>query len=635
MTSDLLTRDEKKDLLRLVTAGSVDDGKSTLIGRLLFESKGIYEDQLAALESAAARRGRARGEIDLAFLTDGLKAEREQGITIDVAYRYFSTPRRKFIIADTPGHEQYTRNMATGASTADLAIILVDASQGLLTQSRRHAFIASLLRIPHVVVAVNKMDLVDWSEGVFENIQESFADFAARLELNDVEIIPLSALSGDNVVTRSEKMPWYQGATLLHHLESVHVASDRNLIDLRFPVQLVSRPSSRFRGYMGTPASGIIRPGDEVMVLPSGVRSHVSEVLGPSGPLDEGYPPVPITVTLADEVDVSRGDVLVKPQNVPHVDRAFEAMMVWMSEEPLDPGRTYTLKHATRSVAAVIPRTRYRIDVNTLHRQGAETLTLNEIGRCVVETARPLVFDSYARNHTTGAFILIDRRTNGTVAAGMILDREASELVADPEAREDATAPPHVLGARGQVTPDERRERLEQEPTVVWLTGLPGSGKSTIAHALERRLFDLNRQVVVLDGGNVRLGLSRDLGFSANDRAEHVRRVAEVAAILSATGAIVVVASVSPYSADRERARGIIGEERWVEVHVNASADVCASREERYGLAESGEIPAFTGVTAPYEAPTDPALRLETDDARVDVLVDSVVDLLERRGTLR
>ncbi|RMF72833.1 MAG: sulfate adenylyltransferase subunit CysN [Acidobacteria bacterium] len=633
---ELFEQDQRKDLLRFVTCGSVDDGKSTLIGRLLYESKGIYEDQLEQVRSASAHRTVSGEGLDLALVTDGLRAEREQGITIDVAYRYFSTPRRKFIIADTPGHEQYTRNMATGASTADLAVLLIDASQGVLTQSRRHAFIASLLRIPHVVVAVNKMDLVGWDEQVFRRIVDEFSDFCARLELTDLQFIPISALRGDNVVRRSDAMAWYDGPTLLGHLETVHIASDRNLIDLRFPVQYVSRPSAEFRGYMGTPASGIVRPGDAVRVLPSGTATRVREVLGTEGPLDEAFPPVPCTLTLADEVDVSRGDLIVHENNVPRVDNRFDAMLVWMAETPLALGERYTVKHLTRMVPARVATIRYRIDVNTLHRQQAETLGLNEIGRVLVELERPLAFDAYKRNRQTGAFIVIDRLTNNTVGAGMILDRSPGELsvteqelVRTPRARD-------VERHAGQVSADERRARLGHGPATVWLTGLVGAGKTTIAYALERRLFDRGVQCAVLDGENARLGLSLDLGFSARDRAENIRRAAEAASLLNEAGLVAVCAFLSPNEAARERAREIVGDERFVLVHLDCPLDVCRqrARDDLYGRAERGELKLFPGVSASYERPGHPDLVLRTDQLDVDACVDRIVEELERRGIL-
>ncbi len=632
----LFQENESKDLLRFVTAGSVDDGKSTLIGRLLYESKGVYEDQLAAIKnvSSAGQTANADG-IDLALITDGLRAEREQGITIDVAYRYFSTPRRKFIIADTPGHEQYTRNMATGASTASLVIILIDASQGVLTQSKRHSFIASLLGIPHVVVAVNKMDLVDYDERTYRDICTDFRDFAAKLQISDVTFVPVSALHGDNVVAAGANMPWFTGATLLHHLETVHIASDRNLIDLRFPVQYALRPDATFRGYLGTVASGSIRPGDEVMVIPSGRRTTVKTVFGPDGDLDSAFPPLAVGVTLTDHVDVSRGDMLVHVNNVPRVDRTLDAMIIWMSEQPMETGRQYLIKHLTRTIPAEITSVRYRVDVNTLHRSDSDQLALNEIGRCLITLAQPVAYDPYSRNRSTGAFILIDRVTNTTIGAGTILDREPNEWVASPDKRVREPKSRNVTAQVGGVSLDERASRLGHQPATVWLTGLTGSGKTTIAYGLERKLFDAGCSVAVLDGANTRLGVNKDLGFSADDRAEHIRRAAEVAGLLNRTGAISICAFISPDADDRMAAREVVGAERFFEIHLAAPIDICRRRKpEPYAKADSGEIAHFSGVTAPYDAPTDPTLSLPTHEWDVNACIDAIVELLRTRGVI-
>src|SRR5947209_6228830 len=470
-----LDRHQRKELLRFLTCGSVDDGKSTLIGRLLHDTKGIYDDQLAAVRRDSAKHGTTgTGEVDLALLTDGLKAEREQGITIDVAYRYFSTDKRKFIIADTPGHEQYTRNMATGASTCQLAIILIDARHGVMTQTRRHSFIVSLLGIRHVVVAINKMDLVGHSQEVFERIKNDYTGFVAKLDLRDITFIPMSALKGDNVVSKSDAMPWYSGPPLLDHLETVHIASDRNLTDLRFPVQYVIRPNLDFRGFAGTVASGILRKGDDVMVLPSGRRSRVKSIVTYDGELDEAFAPQAVTVTLADEVDVSRRDMLVHPDSPPHVSREIEAMVVWMAEQPFVPGKTYTLKQTTRQVAAEVAAFRYAVDVNTLEHRAAARLGLNEVGHVQLSLTQPLACDPYRTNPATGAFILIDRLTNNTVGAGMILEAgtaRQAELVITAKARESL------------VPPAERERRYGQQPVTVLLVGLTGSGKSRIAYA--------------------------------------------------------------------------------------------------------------------------------------------------------
>ncbi|MFQ6394218.1 adenylyl-sulfate kinase [Nocardia sp. KC 131] len=589
-------------LLRLATAGSVDDGKSTLIGRLLFDSKTIFTDQLAALE----RTSRERGDDypDLALLTDGLRAEREQGITIDVAHRYFATPRRKFIIADTPGHIQYTRNMVTGASTADLALILVDARKGIVEQTRRHAFLASLLGIPHLVLCVNKMDLVDWSQERYEEIRDEFAQFATKLDVADLTFIPMSALTGDNIVHRGTGMPWYEGSPLLHHLEEVHIASDRNLIDARFPVQYVTRRHAEdFRGYAGTVAGGVFKPGDEVAVLPSGFTSTVAAIWGPGGtPVAEAFPPQAVTIQLTDEIDIARGDLICRPANRPHVGRDLDAMVCWFTEESeLTPGATYTIRHTTRAVTAEVHTLDYRLDVNTLHRDDtAESLSINEIGRIQLRTRQPLLFDPYRRNRNTGSFILVDETTNNTVAAGMITGPSL------PSSR--------VVWHSTAVGRDERATR----GMTVWLTGLSGSGKSTVAVELERRLVASGRPAFLLDGDNLRHGLNSDLGFAAADRVENVRRVGEVARLFAEAGVVAVVSLISPYQADREQARAAHAAAgiAFVEVFVDTPLEICESRDPKgmYAKARAGEIRGFTGIDAPYEIPSDPELVLHPGD---------------------
>lgn len=625
-----LKQHEQKELMRFLTCGSVDDGKSTLIGRLLYDSKMVYEDQLAAVKDASVKHGTTGTDFDPALLTDGLRAEREQGITIDVAYRYFSTAKRKFIIADTPGHEQYTRNMATGASTADLAIILIDARHGVMTQTRRHSFIASLLGIKHVVVAVNKMDLVEFSEERFNEIKRDYAAFAAKLDLPDVRFVPMSALNGDNVVNLSEQTPWYDGGTLMHLLETVYIGSDRNLIDLRLPVQYVNRPNLDFRGFAGTLASGIVRPGDEVMVLPSRKTSKVKSIVTYDGEIDEAFAPMSPTVTLEDEVDVSRGDMIVHVNNQPKVGQAFEAMVVWMAEAALDPGRQYLIKHTTRLTPGVIADVRYRIDVNTLHKDDeAQTLELNEIGRVVVELARPVAFDPYKKNRGTGAFIVIDRLTNNTVAAGMILDQSAT---AEQVAR-DRLAQSLATDARQHhslITADERADRLKQKPATVWLTGLTGSGKSPVAYALERRLFDEGFTPLAVDGRTARLGLSSDLTFSADGRRENLRRAAEVAKVANQAGLIAVCAFLSPSADDRAAAKAIVGEDRFFEVFTDAPPEVCKQRAKE----EGSNMAAFSDMAAPYEAPESPALRLATNDLSIDECVEQIMALLRDRGVI-
>jgi bifunctional enzyme CysN/CysC len=625
-----LKQHEHKELLRFLTCGSVDDGKSTLIGKLLYETKMIYEDQLAAIQRDSAVHGTTGGEFDPALLTDGLKAEREQGITIDVAYRYFSTAKRKFIIADCPGHEQYTRNMATGASTCDLAIILIDARYGVLTQTKRHSFIVSLLGIKHVLVAVNKMDLVGYSEETFEKIKTDYRDFASRLEMVDQHFIPISALRGDNLVDKSDNMPWYDGSTLMHHLENVHIASDRNLIDFRFPVQFVNRPNLDFRGFCGTVASGRIRRGEAVMALPSRKTSRVKSIVTFDGELEEAFAPQSVTLTLADEIDVSRGDMLVRPDNVPTLADAFDATVVWMADEPLVPGRQYWFKHASKLAAGSVSALRYRIDVNTLHRQESSQLGLNEIGRCHVRLNQPIAFDGYRQNKGAGAFIVIDRMSNVTVGAGMILDRAAAE---DVDHWDDA-ARVGELAERSAVSAAERAGRFGHKPATVLLTGLAGAGKTTTAYALERKLFDMGRAVCVLDGRNMRRGISRDLGFAVADRSENLRRSAEAAKLLNDAGLLVVAAFIAPEEAVRQKAADVVGRDRFLVVHLDAPLDVCRQRDKSgmYAKADEGELANVPGVSAAYEPPPQPDLVINTARTPVDQCVALIVKLLAERG---
>jgi bifunctional enzyme CysN/CysC len=629
-----LARHQRKELLRFLTCGSVDDGKSTLIGRLLHDTMMIYEDQLAAVKRDSEKVGTTgAGEIDLALLTDGLKAEREQGITIDVAYRYFSTDRRKFIIADTPGHEQYTRNMATGASTCQLAIILIDARHGVQTQTRRHSFIVSLLGIRHVVVAINKMDLVGYSQEVFEKIKEDYTGFVAKLALRDITFIPMSALKGDNVVSQSDKMPWYHGPALLDHLETVHIASDRNLADLRFPVQYVIRPNLDFRGFAGTVASGTVRKGDEVMVLPSGKKSRVKSIVTYDGELEEAFAPQAVTLTLTDEVDVSRGDMLVLPESPPHVSAQIEAMVVWMAEQPLVPGRTYTLKHTTRQVSAEVAAFRYGVDVNTLEHRPVSRLGLNEVGLVQLSLTQALACDPYRANAATGAFILVDRLTNNTVGAGMIQEAGGGRPQGDTWAAEPAV---RLKVRESLVSRAEREQRFGQVPVTVLLVGLTGSGKSRIAYALERRLWDEGRAVTVLYGQNMRQGLNRDLGFTADDRSENLRRSAEVAKLLNEAGVITIAAFVAPHEAVREKAKQVIGRDRVIEVYCTAPMDVMRSRDQSgaYRLADEGKIAQMPGVTAAFEEPKSPDLLLRTDMVGVEESVDRIIELMKARGYL-
>lgn len=644
--SDLISTDieaylkqhEQKQLLRFITCGSVDDGKSTLIGRLLFDSKMLYEDELAKMESDSKTQGAVGGQFDPSLATDGLKEEREQGITIDVAYRYFSTAKRKFIIADTPGHEQYTRNMATGASSADLAVILIDARHGVMTQTKRHSFIVSLLGIRHVIIAINKMDLVDFDEATYDKICSDYSTFSRRLDLPDLHFIPLSALNGDNVVDRSENMPWYNGSTLMNRLESVYIGSDRNLQDFRMPVQWVNRPNLDFRGFCGTIASGIIRQGDEVMVMPSKKTTHVKDIVTAGGNLEEAFAPLSVTLTFEDEVDASRGDMIVKPGNVPATSDTVEAMLVWMAEEPMVPGKTYIVKHSTQQITGSIESLRYRIDVNTLHSSPSPQLNLNEIGRCRLSLTEPICFDPYKSNRSTGAIILIDRITNATVAAAMILDRMASgkKLAAWEEeiAVEDHSDQVRDLT---EVTSEERESRYGQKPVTVLLTGLTSSGKTTVAKAVERKLFDSGRAVTVLDGQQVRRGLSKDLGFSFEERSENLRRSAYLANILNDAGIICIAAFVAPNAVVREKVAGVVGTDRFLTVHVDAPIELCRERDSRgqYAEADAGKLKEFTGVTAPYEVPESPDLVLRTGEQTVEECADAVIDLLTARGFLR
>ncbi|MFO7938037.1 MAG: sulfate adenylyltransferase subunit CysN [Kiritimatiellia bacterium] len=622
-----LHRHEIKDLLRFLTCGSVDDGKSTLIGRLLYDSHMIYEDQLEKVAKDSKVYGTTGDDFDPALLTDGLKAEREQGITIDVAYRYFSTDKRKFIIADCPGHEQYTRNMVTGASTCNLAVILIDARYGVITQTKRHSFICSLLGIKHVVVAVNKMDLVDWSQERFDEIRNDYNSFVARLNFADIHFIPICALKGDNVVEHSENMPWFDGSTFLHHIESVNISSDRNLVDMRFPVQYVIRPDLDFRGFSGTVASGVLRVGDEVMSLPSRQRSALKTIHGPDGEIDEAFTPMAVTVTLQDEIDVSRGNMLVPVKNQPKVGNEFEAMLVWMHEDTAKKGASYLIKQTTSMVPGVLSDIRYKIDVNTMRKsdESADTLELNEIARAHVTLHRPIAFDAYEHNRDTGAFILVDRLSNATVAAGMIIDRITSEKTdTNPVSR-------NIVKSDSLVTADQRAELLGHNPKTIWLTGLSGSGKSTIARTLERKLVDKGCAAYILDGDNVRHGLNRDLGFSAEDRSENIRRIAEVARLMNAAGLIVITAFISPYRRDRAEARQIIGEDEFMEVHVNADLETCEQRDPKglYKKARAGEIPQFTGISAPYEAPEKPSVIIATDKHSVEECVDKIIAALK------
>jgi bifunctional enzyme CysN/CysC len=613
---------EHKSLLRFITCGSVDDGKSTLIGRLLYESQMVFEDQLAALHHDSKTSGTQGGDLDLALLVDGLAAEREQGITIDVAYRFFSTETRKFIVADTPGHEQYTRNMVTGASTADLAIILIDARRGVLTQTRRHSFLVSLLGIRKVVLAVNKIDAVDYSQEVVEQIDRDYREFAASIGLKDITTIPTSALKGDNVLVRSENTPWYTGPTLLGHLEDVDNESVTQAGPFRMPVQWVSRPDLDFRGFAGQIAGGVIRPGDEVRVLPSGHVSTVARIVTMDGDLDKAVAPQSVTLTLTDEVDVSRGDVLAAAANPPSVADQFETTLIWMGEEPMQVGRPYLLKIGARTVTANLSAPDHKVDVNTMEHQDATTLQLNEIGQVQVRLDRGVPFDPYFVNRDMGGFILIDRLTNNTVAAGLL---QKAVRRAD-----------NVYWQATDVTKSAYGALKGQKPCVLWFTGVPSAGKSTIANLVEKQLFAQGRHTYLLDGDNIRHGLSKDLGFTPEDRVENIRRVGEVARLMVDAGLIVLVTLVSPYKAERDLVRSRLDEGEFFEVFVDAPLAVVQQRDPKglYRKAASGEAKNVTGVDSPYEAPENPELRLPTAEMSAEAASAEVLRMLSQAGIL-
>ncbi len=622
-TGDLrgyLAEQERKSLLRFLTCGSVDDGKSTLIGRLLYDTKLIFEDQLAALETDSRKHGTTGDDIDFALLVDGLEAEREQGITIDVAYRFFATPRRKFIVADTPGHEQYTRNMATGASTADLAIVLVDARAGIIQQTRRHSFIASLLGIRHVVVAINKIDLVGYDEVVFDRIAADYRGFARDLGFETITAIPMSARFGDNVTTASANTGWYVGPTLLEHLESVPVDRIDTDKPFRLPVQYVNRPNLDFRGFCGTIASGTVSKGDQVVVAKSGKASTVARIVTHDGDLDTAVAGQAVTLVLSDEVEVSRGNMLVSPSARPEVADQFTADIIWFDEHPMLPGRTYLLRTETDQAPASITELKYRIDVNSFSHEAAKSLDLNEIGSCNISVQQPIAFDNYVDNRSTGAFILIDRMTNRTVGAGLIRHplRRASNI--------------HWQAL--DVDKAARAQMKLQKPVVLWFTGLSGSGKSTIANLLEKRLFNDGRHTYILDGDNVRHGLNRDLGFTEEDRVENIRRVAETARLMADAGLIVIVSFISPFQAERRMARELMAEGEFVEVFVDTPFEECARRDPKglYAKALRGEIKNFTGVDSPYQAPASPEIHLDTVGRPPEDMVEEVATWLRERG---
>ena len=614
-----LTSAARHDLLRFLTCGSVDDGKSTLIGRLLYDSQLILDDQLATLARDSARHGTTGTDLDFALLVDGLEAEREQGITIDVAYRFFSTPRRSFIVADTPGHEQYTRNMATGASGSDVAVILIDARKGVLTQTRRHTYICWLLGIQHICVAVNKIDLVEYSGERFHHIVGDYLGFAQSLSFGSITAIPLSARLGDNVTQRSERMGWYEGPTLLEYLESVEVDLALDDKPFRFPVQWVNRANQDFRGFCGTVASGSIRAGDRIVVAQSGREASVRRIITADGDLPAAHPGDAVTLTLSDEVDIARGDVLARPESRPEVVDQFAAHVLWMAEEPMFPGRSYLLRIGTKYVPARITTLKHKVDVNTLDHIAARTLALNEIGLCNIATSTPVAFDPYAENRETGAFILIDRYTNATAGAGMVTFglRRATNI-----------------HRQSLLIDKSARTRLHgHQATILWFTGLPGSGKSTIANIVERELHARGAHTYLLDGDNVRHGLSRDLGFTDADRVENIRRVGEVAKLFVDAGMIVLCSFISPFRAERRMVRELMGEGEFIEVYVDTALDECIRRDPKglYARARAGNIKNFTGIDSPYEPPEAAEVVIRTDQHSAEEAAQRVVDELQAR----
>ncbi len=618
-----LRQHEVKSLLRFITCGSVDDGKSTLIGRLLYDSKMLFEDQLSAVAAESRQWGTQGDSIDFALLVDGLAAEREQRISIDVAYRFFSTDRRKFIVADTPGHEQYTRNMITGASTADVAVILVDARKGLLTQTCRHSYLAALIGIRKIVLAVNKMDLVDWSEDVFRTIEQEYREFAARIGLDDIVAIPLSALRGDNMLEPSAASPWYRGSTLMGYLESVELDEERLQEGaFRFPVQWVNRPNLDFRGYSGLVSSGVVRPGDRIRAQPSGRESRIARIVTANGDLPLAVAGQSVTLTLTDEIDISRGDTIAAADAPPEVSDQFEATIVWMAEDALLPERSYLLKLGTCTTSVAVTEIKYKINVNTLEKLAAKTFELNEIGVCNLALDRPVPFDPYASNRDTGGFILIDRMSCRTVGAGMLhfALRRAQNI--------------HLQHM--DVDKAARAALKGQRPVVLWFTGLSGAGKSTIANLVEKKLHAMGRHSYLLDGDNMRHGLNKDLGFTEVDRVENIRRVAEVARLMVDAGLIVLTAFISPFRSERDMARRMLAEGEFIEVHVDTPLEVAEQRDVKglYRKARRGELENFTGIDSPYEVPVNPELRVNTVDCSADAAADLVVAHLRDRGLI-
>ena len=618
---EYLHQHEHKSLLRFITCGSVDDGKSTLIGRLLFDSKMLFEDQLSAIENDSKKWGTQGGDIDFALLVDGLSAEREQGITIDVAYRFFSTDRRKFIVADTPGHEQYTRNMITGASTADLAVILIDARKGVLTQTRRHSYLVNLIGIRHVVLAINKMDLVGYEQATFERIDAEYRAFAQQLGLTQITSIPLSALKGENMTGPSAAMPWYRGPSLMQALEEAELDETRlQQRPLRLPIQWVNRPNLDFRGFCGLLASGTLQQGQRIRVQPSGRESRVARIVAVGGDRAQAVAGESVTITLDDEIDISRGDVISAADAPAEVADQFECTLVWMADEPMLPGRPYLLKIGTRTVGVTVTEPKYKVNVNTLEHTAAKQLGLNEIGVCNISLDRAVAFDAYADNRSTGGFIVIDRISNSTVGAGML---------------HFALRRAHNIHLQHLDVDKAARSALKgQKPAVLWFTGLSGAGKSTIANLVEQKLLALGRHSYLLDGDNVRHGLNRDLGFTAADRVENIRRVGEVARLMVDAGLIVLTAFISPFRAERDLARGLVAEGEFLEIHVDTPLAVAEQRDVKglYKKARAGQLKNFTGIDSPYEAPATPDLRVDTSTMTAEEAAEQVLALLRQRG---
>ena len=611
---------EEKSLLRFITCGSVDDGKSTLIGRMLYESHMLFDDQLSSLKTDSKKIGTQGEEIDFALLVDGLAAEREQGITIDVAYRFFSTDKRKYIVADTPGHEEYTRNMATGASTADVAIILVDAEQGVLTQTRRHSFIVSMVGVKNVLLAINKLDLVEYSQQVYDDIVSEYREFAdSALNLESITPVPISALMGDNVVNKSENTPWFNGQTIMQYLETVEVSNQKALQSFRMPVQWVNRPNSKFRGFSGLIASGEINAGDEVRILPGGNTSHIKSIVTWEGELPKAKVGKSVTITLEDEIDVSRGDIIALSSDPCGEADQFQARILWMNNDAMMPGRQYLLKSSTQSATLTLGKLKHRIDVNTLDHLPAKTLELNEIGVCNISLDRRIAFDSYDDNQTMGGFIIVDRLSNNTVGMGLI----------DFALRRSE----NIHWQKMDVSQDSRAEQKSQTPRIIWFTGLSGSGKSSIANILEKKLQSLGKHTITLDGDNIRHGLNRDLGFTEADRVENIRRVGEVAKLMLNSGLICITSFISPFESERAMARSLVSENEFVEGFVATPLSVCEERDVKglYAKARSGEIPNFTGISSPFEDPKNPEIRIDTTKISAEEAANQIIEFITKQ----